>query len=432
MKKAILSLICLIALHTVSNAQLGQLGTLGSKVVKPKTQETKSNPETPSKTTSEPAKSTSTPAKTTTSAASNNGVPAYDPDSPIYRSYSIVRDEVSSIKNVFKNWGDHAVEISNDNATRYLDHANEALAKLQADPNEAKKEYVKNYVTELASLEAQRKEKFDSYELDQAYDKKLDNYFNFAINGWDMQDASLEPSYTGYYNFKKEFQTQRPEKYKDNYVQSRVAKIDNFFKVEVYKDVPYWNDEVDKISSEMHAINGRGEESYLLNAKNYLKDFERPTKAVIYNSKYLLEDKTGINAVQAKIDKEVALLNEYINSGKYEAHVAKYKQEMIDAVTLGPDRMNNESYKRMAIAGVTKGKVAKVVITSSDWDVSKNDWGFPLFKFLRVELAITDYDGKCYLAYGQIRKTYEGGGVYGAEFFDYWGVQEEMNCKNAH
>ena len=358
------------------------------------------------------------------------GVPEYNPDSPIFRSYSIVRDEVSSTKNVLKTWGDKNVEISNDDANRYLKKAKEALAKLQADPTEAKKEYVKFYATELANLEAQRKEKYESFGIDESYSKKVDEYFNFALNDIPIQDASLAPSYTGYYTFRKEFETKRPEKFKDNYIQGRISRIDNFFKVEVYKMVPEWDKEVDKIIAEIHEINQRGEESYLLNAKNYLKNFDRSIEAVTYLSKYLLEDKTSINAVQAKIDKEKAMLNEYINSGKYDAHTAQYRQEIIDAVRLGAERMNNDVYEKMAIAGVTKGKVARVSITTDNWYVAKNEYGFPLYKYLHVDLAITEVDGKCWLTDGQIRKTYEGGGQYGDEFFFYWGIQSEMNCGN--
>ena len=47
--------------------------------------------------------------------------------------------------------------------------------------------------------------------------------------GWEMQDKTLEPSYTGYYNMKKEFEATRPEKYNSSYVQKRIADVDNFF-----------------------------------------------------------------------------------------------------------------------------------------------------------------------------------------------------------
>ena len=124
------------------------------------------------------------------------------------------------------------------------------------------------------------------------------------------------------------------------------------------------------------------------------------------------------------------MLEEYIKSGKFDANIAKYKKEIIDAVRLGKSAMTNAAYENMAKAGVDKGKVTRVVITSAVWSVAKTEYGFPLHKYLDVDIAVTDADGKCWLAFGQIRKQYEGGGVYGAEYFNFWGLQEEMNCAN--
>jgi hypothetical protein len=348
------------------------------------------------------------------------GVPEYDPESPTYRAYSICRDEISSTRNLLKpeNW-DKNIEGRNDDAVRYLAKAKENLAKLQADVIESKKPYVKDLEKNLNEVDAERKAKFDSYTADQEWDKKIEAYYKFAIMGWEIQDKTLEPSYTGYFNMRKEFEAARPEKFKSDY------------KVEVYKVVPELDKEVDKIITNIHSKNSSGDEEYLLNAKSYLKDFEDPIKSITYNKKYLLEDKSGIDAVQAKIDKEKAMLDEYISSGKYDAHVAKFRQALIDAVKLSPKKMTNAKYEQMATAGVDKGKVTRVVITSDVWFVKKTDWGFPEYKYLPVDIAVS-FEGKCYLAYGQIRKTYEGGGVYGGEFFNYWGMQEEMNCANVN
>ncbi|MFN0201657.1 MAG: hypothetical protein ACKVTZ_09060 [Bacteroidia bacterium] len=383
MKKTILSIICMIIFHTICNAQ------------------------------TKPA-----------------GVPEYNPDNPVFTAYSIVRDEANSVKNVLKNWGDRNIGVMNDDALRYLKHANEALAKLKGNPTEAKKEYVKFYTNELANLEAQRKEKYERFQVDETYSKKLDNYYHFALNDIPIQDKTLVPSYTGYYDFKKEFEAKCPAKFKEAYSQNQMKSIDNYFKVTVYELVPQVEAEVDKVIAEIHKINARGEENYLLNAKSYLKSFDRPMETAEYLAKYLLEEKAGIQAVQAKMEKEKSMLMEYISGGKYDAHAAKYKQEMIDAVHLGKEGMSNDTYTRMAIAGVKKGTVAKVVIISDRWYVMKNEFGFPLYKYLHLQLAITNYEGKCWLANGHIRKTYEGGGQYGEEHFVYYDIDEEMNCKN--
>lgn len=356
--------------------------------------------------------------------------PKYDPESPIYRAYSTVRDELKLTKGLLVDdtWNRN-VEGRNEEAIRNLVKIKTNLDKLKADAVESKKPYVAKFEKEYEAIENQRKTKFESYQADVTYDNKIEAYYKFATLGWEIQDKSLEPSYTGYYAMRKDFETSKPEKFKSEYVQKRVAAVDNFFKVEVYKVVPELDAKVNSIIKSIHEKNSSGEESYLLNAKSYLKDFEEPVAQIVYNKKYLLEDKSGIDAVQAKVDKEKAILDEYVKSGKYDAHVAKYRQQIIDAVRMGASKMSNPKYVSMAIAGVTKGKASRAIITSDIWIVKKNDWGLPLYKYLPVNLAVT-IDGKCWLAYGQIRKQYEGGGVYGGEYFDYWGAQDEMNCAN--
>lgn len=363
-------------------------------------------------------------------AGSLNGEPAYDPESPTYRAYSIVRDEISSTKNILgpDHW-DKNVEGRNEDATRYLAKAKENLVKLQNDPIESKKPYVKNLAASWDEVEATRKGKFEVYTLNKQYSEKLDQYHRFATSGWEISDKSLEASYTGYHNFKAEFETKRPDYVKDDYVQRRFGDIDNYFNVEVYKVVPELNAQVDGIIKKAHAKNSSGDEEYLLNAKSYLKDFEEPIVQIAYNKQYLLENKTEINAVQTKLEKEKAFLDEYVNSGKCDAHRAKYHQAMVDAVRLAPKKMSNAKYEGMALAGVEKGKATRAVITSDIWLVKKNEYGLLLYKYLPVDIAVT-VDGKCWLAYGQIRKDYEGGGQYGGDYFNYWGLQDEMNCAN--
>lgn len=358
--------------------------------------------------------------------------PKYDPESATFRAFSVVRDELKSTKGLLNSdtWTNN-VEGRNEEVIRSLTKVKTNLDKLKNDPIESKKPYVKKYEKEYETVEADRKTKYESYQADVAYDNKIEAYYKFAMQGWEILDKTLEPSYSGYYAMKKDFETTRPDKFKSDYVQKRVAAVDNFFKVEVYKVVPELNTKVDKIFNSMHAKNSSGDEEYLLNAKNYLKELEEPIATIVYNKKYLLEDKSGIDAVQSKIDKEKAILDEYVNSGKYDAHVAKFKQQIIDKVRMGTPKMTNPKYETMARAAVNKGKASRVVLPSDVWFVKKTEYGFPLYKYLDVNIAV-NFENKCWLAYGQIRKQYEGGGVYGAEYFEYWGLQDEMNCLNVN
>lgn len=434
MKKIILTIIAFIALQTVGYTQIPNLGKVKDKVTtkaKNKADNTVDKAVDNALDSKTSSNSSSSSGNTSSSEKAASDAPKYDPESPKYRAYSIVRDEISSVKYQLKDdeWNRNQ-EGRNADAIKYWTRAKENLEKLRAEPNEADKSYFKNFEQELANLEAQRKEKFDNYTLDKQYDNKLESFSNFATMGWEIRDTTLEPSYKGYYSFKKDFETTRPEKYKDSYIQSRIEKIDNYFQVEVYKIIPNLSTKVDNIIKAIYEKNSRNEASYMLNAKNYLKDFDKPMETITYNKKYLMEKTEEIDAIQAKIDKEKAMLEEYINSGKYDAHVAKYRQEIIDAVKLGKSAMTNAAYENLAKAGVDEGKANRVVITDAVWSVKTNDYGIPLYKYLPVDIAVTDSNGKCWLAYGQIRKKYEGGGTYGGEYFSYWGKQDEMNCAN--
>ena len=408
---------------SVSQAQLPTIKSVKGKVIEKTTQTPTTRP-----TTTTPTQTPTTIENGSVKTINSDGAPEYNPESEIYIAYSIVRDEISSTKNLLQpdSWNRN-IEGKNEEAIKYLAKAKGNLSKLKNDPIEARKPYVNTLNTDFENLEAERKSKYESYQVDQQFEKKVDTYYNFAILGWEIQEKDLEPSYKGYYSFKKEFESTRPEKFKETYIQNRMNAIDNFFQIEVYKIVPLLDSQVDNIISAIHSKNSSGDEDYLLNAKGYLTDFENLQPEIVYNRNYLLEDKSGINAVQSKMDKEKVLLEQYIASGKYAAHVEKFRQAMIDAVKLSPKKMSNSNYEAMAIKGVDKGLVLQIAITTDVWLIKKNEFGFPLYKYLSVDLGVK-FENTCWLAYGQIRKEYTGGGNYGDEYFNYWGLQEEMNC----
>lgn len=360
-----------------------------------------------------------------------DGSPAYNPEDPTYRAYSKVKDHISSANShlIESTWLKN-VEGRNNDVLNCLEVAQANMKILKEEQKQENKPYYKEFEKNLTDIENTRKDKFNNYSEDQKYDKKLESYYNFATSSWAIQDTTLEPSYKGYYALKNEFQKNRPLKYQDNYVQSRIQKIDNYFQIEVYKIIPTFNTEVDKIIAEMYEKNARNEAKYLLNAKNYLQIMEKPFEEITYHRNFLFEKKEEIDVVLAKLNKERNMLTEYLQSGKCDAHREKYRQELIEAVRLGRAAMTNASYEKMAKEGSQGLTVKRVSITNANWVVKKNEFGYPLYKYLPVDLAVTDESGKCFLAYGQIRKNYEGGGNYGSEFFSYWGKQEEMNCAN--
>jgi hypothetical protein len=371
--------------------------------------------------------------KTSTESSSKksvDGKPEYDPESNTYKAYSRARDGISSAKSYLFGieWGRNT-EGTNDRTVKELAKAKENIEILRGTGIESKKPYFKTFEADYAKYSKEREEKWESYTQDKLYDNNIESYYKWAKMGWGIQDKSLEPSYKGYNKFRKDFETNRPAKFKDDYVQKRVVAVDDFFKVEVYKELPSLEAKIDKIIKDIHTINSRNEERYLLNAKSYQKEFENPLASIKYKKEFLLEDKTEINRIETKLNKEKAILDEYVTSGKCDVHRAKYEKEIVDAVRLGKKAMSNPKYEAMAKKGVKEGTPLRVVITSSTWYVKKNDFGYPLHKSIGIDIAVKK-DGVCYIAYGEIRRTYEGGGEYGGEYFNYWGLQEKMNCDN--
>jgi hypothetical protein len=358
-----------------------------------------------------------------------DGKPEYDPDDPTYRAYSRTRDNLKSVESIMNgsSW-DLNRETENEQALKDLSKVKEGLEELKT-LGEDKKNYYKEFQEDYARIESQRSSDMNKYNLEASYDKNLDSYYRWVAMGHEFKNEDLEPSYSGYYSFKEDFKKNHQEKYEGDYVQKRITAVDNFFEVEVYKELDNLERSIDKVIKNTHKLNNRGEEDYLLNAQSHLKKMEDLFSTVKYRKEYLLKDKTEINRIEAKLVKEKNMLDQYVSSGKCDAYRAKFKQELIDAVRIGSKGMSNSKYETMAKNGVTKGSPVRTVITSSIWDVKKNDFGYPQYKYLNVDIALKK-DNKCYLAYGQIRKSYEGSGSYGSEFFNYWGIQEEMNCDN--
>lgn len=360
-----------------------------------------------------------------------DGKPAYDPEDPTYRAYSKTRDNLKSIESSLNGTAWKASrENENEQVLRDMKKVEDGMSELKT-LGEDKKSYYKEFEESMKSLESRRSSDMVKYEAEVQYDKNLDKYHRWIAMGHDFQDDKLEASYKGFDSFIADFKANQPEKFNSDYVQKRITTVNNYFDVEVYKELEGLEGKVDKVIKDTYKPNSSGDADYLLNAKSLLEKMESLYKTIQYKKAYLLKDKTEINRIEAKLVKEKDFLDEYVSSGKCDAHRAKFTQQLIDAVRIGGKGMSNANYEAMAKKGVDKGVPLRTVITSSVWSVKKNDFGYPQYKYLNVDIAIKK-DGKCYLAYGQIRKSYEGAGTYGGEFFNYWGSQEEMNCDNVN
>lgn len=355
------------------NAQLGKMKIKKPKINVPKTIKTPTKVKTETETKSEPKSEQDTkPTTSNSSKKSGNDKPKYDPEDPTYKTYSNARDALNMAKSFLS-------ESKFEKTQEYLDKAQVKIDILKETPSEKDKEYLKGFIADHENYTKEKEVKLYAVTQDKIYDDKIEAYYKWAVLGWEIQDDNLKASYEGYYAFRKDFEENRPDKYKNSYVQKRVSAVDNFFKVEVYKRLPALEAKIDKIIKESHSLNSSGEEFYLLNAKGISKDFDRPIESINYKKNFLLEDKTEINRIEAKLMKEKNMLDEYVTSGKYDAHRAKWEKAIIDAVRLGKLAMSNSKYEAMAKKGVDKGSPLRTVITSSTWYIKKNEFGLPVY-----------------------------------------------------
>lgn len=404
-------------LHQNVYSQLGNIKNRAKSSVTKKVKE-KKNKETSS--------STTTP---TTSSKGKSDTPKYDPDSPVYKAYSAAKQNLKFAKSTTEGieWRSN-IEGSNETLIKDLAKVKTNLTFLK-EQGEDSKNYYEEFSAEYQRLEDFRVSEMENYTIDEAYEKKMEAYYYWAKLQRPIKDSTIRGTYTSYKKFNADFETNRPKKYASSLIQKYSKAVDNYLAVEVYEDIPYFRKKVDAIVRNIHKPNASGDKDYLLNAKSYKRDCDEIFEEIKYYDNCLFEKKDEINSIKADLSNEVAMLDEYVSSGKYDAHVAKYKQELIDAVRLRPVAMNSSKYLSMIKKGVEKGTVSKANVVSDRWLISRNEWGIPKYKYLPIDIAVT-YNGKCYLAYGQIVKDYAGGGTYGADYFSDWGLQDEMNCGN--
>lgn len=77
--------------------------------------------------------------------------------------------------------------------------------------------------------------------------------------------------------------------------------------------------------------------------------------------------------------------------------------------------------------------VKRVVIINTDWTVRRNELtGLIISRFMDAAVAYERVDGTCRYEEARFTQSYQGGGKYGACFWDGVGDNEEMSCKNVN
>ena len=161
-----------------------------------------------------------------------------------------------------------------------------------------------------------------------------------------------------------------------------------------------------------------------------------------YSLNLSAEAKTALSNGKAKTKKIKGQSEEYISSGKYQAHLDKLHAEKIAKVFLPKPVTRNSSLESGAKAYLKTSEYAeyadeaavsttvKASVQTTAPKVVKNEYDIPKYKYHHVCVSYKGKDGKCYLVHVYANYTYEGGGVY--QKTPHWGADrpEEMACGN--
>jgi len=372
-----------------------------------------------------------TPASPVESNRHKDGAPKSDSENPIYKAYSKAKAALTSSKGAIEGIdAKQNPERAQDDATKYLGRAKESLDFLNQQNSEKNQAYLVQLNEEYDRLEGKHNGGAQKYSEVKTHKDNIEQYYYWVTTGKTIKKENLMPSYKSYYQHRDAFKSAYPSDYDGDYNQKMVTKIDEFFKVTVYQKVEQLDKKVSSIIKKIHRINGERED-YILNADNYLKDFDAPLQTLSSYKNNLLEDHTSANTLETKINKEKNMLETYINSGKFKENVAKYEQETINNRLLrkGMSDAKVEDFAKSKLAA-KYGKALRVTIVSNNWIVEKTAAGIPKHKIVKVDFATKKDDGKCYYVKGCVGRTYEGNGNYGDLYLNIYYTEGEMNCDN--
>lgn len=145
-------------------------------------------------------------------------------------------------------------------------------------------------------------------------------------------------------------------------------------------------------------------------------------------------DGSWIDPVKKELNDRKDFLQNYIDSGAFDKYKKEEYQKLVDGRRMYKPASNDA--KLIAIVKekhttAEYGAIKRIVLLDSDWSVKKNEWGLPIEKYLRVQVATTK-DGVCEIMEGRLFQQYEGGGQYGNTRLSHYGVGKEINCDNVN
>lgn len=254
--------------------------------------------------------------------------------------------------------------------------------------------------------------------------------FERLQNKWDQlpytEYETKKREYSEFYNkFSKAYQANNKKDHSDTYTQKLITEVDG-----------YYNDKVP--ASQMEVIKKTAsksfdDENWTVYPTDRVNDIETAQKQVNTARIYLKQPDTELETYEKSLADQKAKIIKYVSEGGLEKRAAEVEKRLVEKRALNQAGMTDASVEATAKSKIDKTKYGtpqKVVITSKNWEIERNQYGQPKLKFVKVEIATKKADGKCYYVKGSVAQKHEGGGVYGEKYLNIYYTEGEMNCNN--
>lgn len=299
--------------------------------------------------------------------------------------------------------------------------ANKLKQKTEAESKDSKKE--------TKNKESSSSNSIDFSDLES---EKMEwtSFFERLEKKWDQisfkEYESKKAEYTAFYQtFSKAYEADRKKEHSDSYTQKLISTVDDYYG--------------DKVSDEQMATikntakRSFDNEDWTVYPSDRIKDIETAQKQVNEARAYLKQPDPKLEEYNQTLGEQKEKITKYVNEGGLEKRAAEVEKRMVEKRRLHDAGMTDASVNSTVNSKIDKAKYGeplKVVITSKNWEVERNQFGQPKLKFVKVDIATKKSDGKCYYVRGSVAQQHEGGGVYGNKYLNIYYTEGEMNCSN--
>jgi len=228
-----------------------------------------------------------------------------------------------------------------------------------------------------------------------------------------------------YKKFSAAYKEDRKKEHSDSYTQKLITTVDGYYIDEVPEAKMSQIKETAKESFD--------KENWSVYPSDRIRDIETAQKQVNEARAYLKQPDPKLEEYEKTLADQKAKITKYVNEGGLEKRAAEVEKRMVEKRRLNDAGMTDASVTSIVKSKIDQnkyGKPLKVVITSENWGIERDQYGQPKLKFVKVDIATKKSDGKCYYVRGSVAQQHEGGGVYGDKYLNIYYTEGEMNCNN--